>query len=912
MTLERYEEKRDFSATREPPAGAPGADAGRRPGAPVFVVQQHAASRLHYDFRLEFGGALKSWAVPKGPSLDNREKRLAVLVEDHPLEYASYEGVIGHGNYGAGQVIVWDAGIYTPDEGGLSWHDRDEAERRMIEGLAAGKLSFTLRGRKLKGSWTLVRTGRGPNDWLLIKHRDAHADRERDVLDDDASVVSGLSIRQLRSGRLPEPSLAADVGTFGKPARMPSTLRPMFAQAVDGPFSSPDWLFEPKLDGFRALAFLEAGAVRLVSRAGKDMTRNFPAIADDLAVLPHERLVIDGEIVALDADGMPDFNLLQHHSGAPLTWHSEHREDAGPVSIAYYPFDLLYLNGRDLRQVPLRQRKRLLGLAVVPCERIRAVAYVEAEGEAFFGVAAQLGIEGIVAKRRDSRYEAGARSRSWLKIKRVLAQEFVIAGYTKGGGERAGSFGAVVLGYHADGVLTYAGRAGSGFTRQTLRSTLAALEPLRTDGCPFAAVPPELDPASVSWVRPELVAQVKFSQWTADGVLRAPVFLGLRPDVQPRAVVREVAVPVASVAAPTAAADARSETADVLEQLARMRRNGHVEIGGQRIAVTNLDKVFWPATPTRAAVTKREVLAYYARAAPHLLPHLRDRPLTLTRYPNGIEGQSFYQKRWEQDLPPFAETVRLFSSAAEGDVDYLVVNNLPTLVWLAQLADLELHPWLSRTAVEPDAAHLRESFTGSKEELRASVLNHPDFIVFDLDPYIYSGSERRGEEPELNERAFSKGAEAALALKELLDQLSLSSFLKTSGKTGLHVYVPIVREYDYGVTRRACELIGRFLLRQRPRDLTMEWSVSKRSGRIFLDHNMNVMGKNMASVYSLRPLPGAPVSVPLRWEELDRVYPSDFTIDTVPARLETVGDLWAGILDAKHDLRRLLEASAEE
>lgn len=914
MTLERYEEKRDFSATREPPASAfgGGPDAARRPGAPVFVVQKHAASRLHYDFRLELGGALKSWAVPKGPSLDNREKRLAVLVEDHPLEYASYEGVIGHGNYGAGQVIVWDAGIYTPDEGGLSWHDRGEAERRMLEGLAAGKLSFTLRGRKLKGSWTLVRTTRGPNEWLLIKHRDAHTDQERDILDDDASVVSGLSIRQLQSGRLPDPSLAAETGAFGKPARMPPALEPMFAHSVDGPFSSPDWLFEPKLDGFRALAFLDAGAVRLMSRTGKDMTRNFPGIADDLAVLPHDQLIIDGEIAALDADGMPSFNLLQSNSGAPLMRRSDHREIDGPVSIAYYPFDILYLNGRDLRQTPLRLRKRLLELAVVPSERIRAVEYVEAEGEAFFGIAAQLGIEGVVAKRSDSRYEAGARSRSWLKIKRVLSQEFVIAGYTKGEGERAKSFGAVVLGYYADGALTYAGRAGSGFTRQSLESTLAALGPLQTDECPFASVPPDLDPALVSWVRPELAAQVKFSEWTGDGILRAPVFLGLRQDVQPRAIVREVAAPAASVAAPAAAADARSETAGVLEQLAKMRQNGHVEVGGQRIAVTNLDKVFWPATSTRAAVTKREMLAYYTRVSPYLLPHLRDRPLTLTRYPNGIEGQSFYQKRWEHGLPPFAETVRLFSSAAEGDVDYLVVNNLPTLVWLAQLADLELHPWLSRTAIEPDAAHLRESFTGSREELRESVLNHPDFIVFDLDPYIYSGSERPGEEPELNERAFAKGAEAALALKELLDQLSLSSFLKTSGKTGLHVYVPIMREYDYGVTRKACELIGRFLLRQRPRDLTMEWSVSKRSGKIFLDHNMNVMGKNMASVYSLRPLPGAPVSAPLRWDELDRVYPNDFNIDTVPERLDEAGDLWEGILDAKHDLRRLLEATADE
>ena len=463
MTLERYEEKRDFSGTNEPAPHAP----EQRPGALTFVVQKHAASRLHYDFRLEFGGALKSWAVPKGPSTDNTEKRLAVLVEDHPLDYASFEGVIGDGNYGAGQVIVWDMGIYSPDEGGLSWHDREEAERRMLAGLDAGKLSFTLRGHKMQGSWTLVRTTRGPNEWLLIKHKDAHTDAERDVLDDGTSVVCGLTLEQLRSGRLPDPSLAVGVVSFGKPARMPRTLKPMLAHPVDGVFSSPGWLFEPKLDGFRALAFLQDGNVRLVSRTGKDMTKNFRGIADDLSVLPHREMVLDGEIVALGDDGLPDFVLLQNNAGMYKVPGAESASvKAAPV--AYYPFDVLYLDGRDLRQEPLRQRKHALRLAVPPSERIRSMEYVEGEGEAFFRVAEQLGLEGIVAKRRDSRYDTGQRSRDWLKIKQTLSQEFVVAGYTKGEGERAETFGAIVLGYYDGGTLTYAGRAGSGFTQQTL------------------------------------------------------------------------------------------------------------------------------------------------------------------------------------------------------------------------------------------------------------------------------------------------------------------------------------------------------------------------------------------------------------------------------------------------------------
>ena len=329
---------------------------------------------------------------------------------------------------------------------------------------------------------------------------------------------------------------------------------------------------------------------------------------------------------------------------------------------------------------------------------------------------------------------------------------------------------------------------------------------------------------------------------------------------------------------------------------------------GHRVAVTNLDKVLWPASGGGRAVTKRDMIRYYARMGAVLVPHLRDRPLTMTRYPDGVDAESFYQKHWPHGLPDFVETVRLFSSHNEGDQSYVTVNNLATLVWLAQLADIEMHPWLSRTAPDVDGAHLTTDFGGSRERIESSALNHPDFIVFDLDPYIYSGRERKGDEPELNRDAFLKTVEVALALKDILDDLSLSSFLKTSGKTGLHIYLPVLRQYDYKVTRKACETIGRFLMRGRPRDVTMEWSVERRAGKIFLDHNQNVRGKNMASVYSLRPLPGAPVSTPVEWGELDQVYPTAFNIDTVPERVERLGDLWADILESKHDLRRLVGA----
>ena len=441
MTLDRYAAKRRFESTPEP---APG-DPAPRFGALTFVVQKHAARGLHYDFRLEFGGALKSWAVPRGPSFDPKEKRLAVLVEDHPIEYSSFEGVIGRGNYGAGQVIVWDTGVYTPDErGDLSWHDRIEAERRMAAGFEQGKLSFTLRGRKLRGSWTLVRTARSPKDWLLIKHKDSYVSADPDM--DECSVVSGLSLEDLKSGVLPNPSLALSDGTIGKPGRFPRTLTPMLASTGDRPFSSPDWIYEAKLDGFRAMAFLHEGTVRLLSRNGNDLARNFPAITAELSTLPHRELVLDGEVVALNEEGLPDFGLLQNHSGMPRMWRADRSDE--PVLLVYYPFDVIYLEGRDLRRVPLEQRKQLLAQAVVPGDRIRTVDYVTGEGEAFFEAAAGLGLEGMVAKRRSSSYQAGQRSRDWVKVKHVLSQEFVVAGYTEGEGERASSFGAIVVGYY--------------------------------------------------------------------------------------------------------------------------------------------------------------------------------------------------------------------------------------------------------------------------------------------------------------------------------------------------------------------------------------------------------------------------------------------------------------------------------
>ena len=913
-SLDSYEEKRDFSKTREP-APAP---ARREPANLRFVIQKHAARRLHYDLRLELDGVLRSWAVPKGPSLDPREKRLAAQVEDHPIDYGTFEGVIADGNYGAGQVIVWDAGVYSPDEGGVvSFGDREEAEERVRGEIEAGKLSFTLRGRKLRGSWALVRTTRSPQDWLLIKHRDAYANEDRDLVDEDRSVQSGLTLVDLESGRMPARrgpewlglvARSEVVKLHGRPAPFPTAPRPMMARTTGRPFSGDEWIFEPKLDGYRIIALVRNGQVTLLSRNGKDMTAKMPEVVEELRAVLENEVVIDGEVVALDQRGFPDFGLLQRSIDAD---NFVGGKAPGRTQLVYYPFDLLYVTGIDVRKAPLIERKRLLAEVLLPSDRVREVEYVEGDGESFYHAVTGLGLEGMLAKRRDAAYEDGARTAAWLKVKAVQEQDLVVAGYVEGEGVRASTFGSLVLGYYEDGVLRYTGRVGSGFDDAALASLSAALSSLETDACPFTE-PPEPEGPKTRWVRPDLVVRVKFAQWTDDGRLRAAVYLGLRSDVEAVEVRRdETHISPAPVSARRPAERGKTAASDdvgkVLEQLSEKGEKLLLVVGEHKIAVTNLDKPLWPAETDRPPITKRNMIRYYTRMAPFVLPHLRDRPLTLTRYPNGIRGQSFYQKHFDQGVPEFVETVRLFSSHNEGDVEYVMINNLPTLLWLAQLADIELHPWQSRVILEPDARELPTTFAGSEDAIRESVLNYPDFIVFDLDPYIYSGDEKEGAEPELNRDAFAKTCEVALALKDILDQLSLSSFLKTSGKTGLHVYVPVVRQYDYKTTRRTCEIVGRFLMRHRPRDVTMEWTVGKRTGRIFLDHNQNVRGKNMASVYSLRPLPRAPVSTPLRWDELGSVYPTDFGIDTVPVRVGEIGDLWSDVTKSKHDLRRLLD-----
>ena len=929
--LLRYRQKRRFDATPEPEAGAPSEN-----GDLTFVIQQHSATRMHWDFRLEVDGVLVSWAVPRGPSLNTKDKRMAAHVEDHPFDYGGFEGVIPKGNYGAGHVIVWDNGTYSPDEKGLySWGNKAEGSARILKEIEDGKVSIHLRGHKLQGSWTLVRIAKDPKSWLLIKHRDEFVST-RDVLEEDRSVISGLTIKDLKEGRMPAMQARAGTVPGGAPhtdareAPFPDakTLRPMLATPVAKPFSREGWIFEPKFDGVRTLAFVQrdsdggAARVDLRSRRGNPVNVQYPEIVDAVVEQRVTSAVFDGEIVAIGEDSAPSFQDLQARIN--LSKPAEVARIAETVPVYYYVFDILYLDGYDLSRVPLVERKAILRRTLGPGDGVKYVDYERTDGETLYAAATSIGFEGVVGKRATSIYEAGVRSGAWLKMKSVNQQEFVVGGYTEGEGSRSKTFGGLLIGCYDGDELRFASSVGSGLTDRMLDDIKRQLKAIETDASPFVNPPTTIGgrwsggkSARCIWVKPEFVVEVAFNSWTKDGGLRAPVFKGVRTDIDPRAVRREEPASVVDVMAAAdldprpARGSVESAVASIVDQLESITKaNFTLDVDGVSIKLTNLDKEFWPATAEHPARTKRELIRYYARVAPYLLPHLNDRPLTLTRYPNGIDGKSFYQKHWASGFPEEfrVERVEVYSSHNDTDGQYILVNNLPTLIWLAQLADLELHASMARVNPAPDARGTPTSFSGSEENLEASVLNYPDYMVFDLDPYIYAGHEKKGEEPALNRKAFEKTREIAFALKDLLQQLRLSSFVKTTGKTGLHIYVPMLRQYTYDEIRAASGAVGQHMIQQFPDDLTMEWATKKRTGMIFFDHNQNSRGKTLAAQYSARPSADAAVSAPVTWEELARVYPTDFTIDTEPARLAKIGDLWAHILDSKQDLRALIES----
>jgi bifunctional non-homologous end joining protein LigD len=773
MALKEYKRKRDPKATPEPMGGR-----GRRRKAPIFVVQRHDARRLHYDFRLERDGVLLSWAVPKGVPLEPGQQHLAVHVEDHPLDYADFEGEIPKGQYGAGSVEIWDRGTYE-----------------LVEEKRDGGLTVKLEGKRLNGLWALVpaKLSGDPKNWLILRKKDA--------------------------------------GTAGDKAS-PGRYSPMLATLAGEVPKSGDWVYEVKWDGYRALATIVGGEATLRSRNDNDLTARFPGVAKALEkAVRTPDCVLDGEVCALDEDGRATFSAMQQ--GRPGT------------SYVFAVFDVLEADGEPLVDLPLAERR--VRLEQLLDRRNRGVQLSEFfdNGEALYAAAKEHGWEGIIAKKPDSRYAAGRRTREWLKIKTHGRQEFVIAGYTKGQGRREGRFGSLVLAVMRGGELSYAGNCGTGFTDAEIERLLKKLKPLERKDSPFAVVPkmPKVRKGDVVWVEPRLVCEVEFVEWTHDGRLRAPSYQGLREDKEAEEVRRE-------------------------EPLGEEVRQGR-----KLLKLSNLDKPFWP----EEGITKGDLLAYYRAVAPVLVPHLRDRPFTMKRYPDGWQEQHFFQKDAPTHMPEWIATRRTLVSTRERPpkrkwIEAPLVNDELALLWMVNMACIDMNTWYSRVD-RPD---------------------RPDWVLFDLDP-----------SPDVG---FRETVQVARLVKEALDALGLASFPKTSGADGMHVLVPVERRHTYDETREFSEIVARAIASSHRGLATTEWTKAKRRG-VLIDSNQNGEGKTIASVYSVRPKAGAPVSTPLRWDEVDEeLDPAAFTMDVVLRRVERDGDLFAGVLSTRQRLNDALRS----
>lgn len=855
--LAAYRAKRDPARTPEPfgdprPAGpSAGSDTPGTPGgARIFVVQKHAARALHYDLRLEVAGVLRSWAVPKGPHPDPAEKRLAVETEDHPLEYARFEGTIPEGEYGAGEMIVWDRGTWTP-------------AGNPAAGVEAGKLLFDLHGYKLRGRWTLVRLKKkGKNtrrEWLLVKERDEHARPGSATASPpgaapypEESILSGLTVEELRDGRARAAAIRAGLARAGaKPGRVPpGEVDLMLADVADRPFSGEGWLFEIKYDGFRLTAAREPGRrPALHFRRGAEATAIFPEIEAALAALPTDEIALDGEIVVLDETGRPSFQGLQKRLQLRRTQDIERAALERPAT--YFVFDLLAFEGLDVRPLPLAARKEHLRRLLPRTGPVRFADHIEREGERLYAEAQQLGLEGIVAKRADAPYRGG-RSSAWLKLRHERTGDFAIVGYTlPESGARTG-FGALHLGGYRDGKLIYAGRAGTGFDERELAAIFEAIAPARL---PKPACTNAPRGRGHVWVEPRLCCEVRYREWTEDGLLRLPAFLRLRPDKRPE----DCALPASGALRPPAAGDLFPGAAGREPPAASLPR--------VRVEEKNRDKVFWPDEGYR----KGDLLDYYRAIGPWIIPYLRDRPLVLTRFPDGIAGKSFFQKDARQPPPPWIRAVRIHSESAERDIDYFVCDDVESLIYVVNLGTIPLHVWASRVAS----------------------IAQPDWCVLDLDP--------KGA-------PFAHVVELALAIRRLCDAIGLPSFPKTSGSSGIHVFIPLGGACTYDESRSLGELLARVIERERPAIATTERVIEARGGRVYIDYVQNGHGRLIVAPFSARPLPGATVSTPLAWDEVGPALdPKRFTIKTVPARMATLGaDPMRPVLEMKPDIAAAL------
>ncbi|XZF12420.1 DNA ligase D [Chitinophagaceae bacterium MMS25-I14] len=885
MALDRYRQKRDKSKTPEPFGGKSTDKANLK-----FVIQKHDASHLHYDFRLEMEGVLKSWAVPKGPSTDPKVKRLAMMVEDHPFNYRDFEGIIPKGEYGGGTVIVWDEGTYEPI-GDIKGKKAQEAH--LLKQLKSGSLKIRLHGRKLQGEYALVKTrGMGEHGWLLIKHNDEFAGTA-DITKMDKSVLSGKTIAQMEktsekvwqnghagklkknsakkrqtvTGKAPEESVnpaeikEINVAAILKKAprsKPPANVKPMKATLVDEPFNDPEWVYEVKWDGYRAIASISKGKAELISRNNIAFDKYYPII--DLLKSWNIRAVIDGEILVINEKGLSDFGALQN-------WRSE-----ADGHLVYYVFDVLWYEGKNLMGLPLTERQAILQ-RILPTddERIRQSTVFKARGVDFFEAAEKIGLEGIMAKKADSVYTSDLRSKEWLKIKVQRRQEVVITGFTKNAGTSK-SFSALVLGVYEGKKLRYAGKVGTGFSDKLQKEMMKQFKPLITDKSPFDTEPdvdkpsrfrPQRLGAKPTWLKPVLLCEINYAEVTSEGIFRQASFKGMRTDKNTKDVVLETPEDTLKTVK-----EADSKSSAIQSAIKPPTNKGRKtllnptdetqmrKINGHELTFTHLSKIYWPED----GVTKRDMFNYYYQVAEYILPYLKDRPMSLNRFPNGIHGPSFYQKDVKGKAPDWVTKTFPYTTSEGEHKEYLVGDDEATLLWMVSLGCIEINPWFSRVQ-SPD---------------------NPDYCVIDLDP---------------DKNTFEQVITAALEVKKVLDVIGVPSFPKTSGSTGMHIYIPLGAKYSYDQSQLFARMIVNLVHQQIPEFTSLERIVKNRKGKMYLDFLQNRPGATIAGPYSLRPKIGATVSMPLHWDEVKPgLTMRDFTIFNSIARLKKEGDLFKGVL----------------
>lgn len=844
MSLTVYDKKRDFKRTPEPRSVKASAKKTRL----SFVVQKHDATRLHYDFRLEMDGVLKSWAIPKGPSMIAGEKRLAIMVEDHPLKYGKFFGEIPEGNYGAGTVEIWDKGTYIPSI------ETEDPQETLLEMLKKGDIKFSLKGTYLKGRFAIfnLKNDEKPNEWMLVKKADEFA---LDVFD-----IEGIQSLKTKKNADRRKSKKEDPDPFPDP--LP---KPMLAQLAGDVPDKPAWIYEMKLDGYRMLCSVKDGNGKLVSRGGNNYTEQFKILLEDLGKI-EENLILDGEVVSENAKGLSDFQLLQNYV------------KTRKGDLKYYIFDLLYLNGHNIMNIPLLKRRDLLGafFRKYKFRRISVLGYQTGDGKDLFKKLSLKGYEGIIAKDPESRYLPGKRTGSWLKIKSVMKQEAVICGYTLPQGGRK-YFGSIIMGLFEDGSLKYIGNCGTGFSDASLKELYRKFELLKTDKCPFPA-PPDLSwsKGRPVWLEPELVASIKFLEWSDDEIMRNPVFLGLREDKDPREVINETKVNSRgkAIRRKSDSGTRGKKEAKVQEQEkpvigSKEEKGKTLILSGENVKLTNLTKIYWPGE----GYTKGDLISYYLNISKFILPYLTDRPQSLNRHPHGIEGESFFQKDMNpEQVPGWVKTITIKSGTNPDGIDYLICNNVATLVFMANLGCIEINPWHS-TYKKPD---------------------YPSYIVLDLDP---------GDVP------FADVVATALVIKELCDEIKVPCYPKTSGATGLHIYIPLDARYDYEQAKTFAELLAVIAHSRLPLVTSLERTVSKRKDRVYIDYLQNRKGQTIAAPYSVRPRAFATVSAPLEWKEVNnQLSPGMFTIKNFEKRLQKVGDLWQPVIKSGISIARAIKA----